>query len=167
MFCHWRYVIDNLFGPVKAVSCQDCTAADAAYGTFELENGIISHFNSSWTVRVRRDDLLTIQVDGTQVCAVTGLRECVVQHDAFTPKPIWNPDSPNPIDFYHTWQSVAPNQPVDNAFKAQWEHFLTYVAADEPFPWTLLEGSKGVQLAELAMQSWQERRWLDVPPLEL
>lgn len=183
MFCHWRYVIDNLFGPVKAVSClgathlgrrvdeagqpYDCTADDAAYGTFELENGIICHFNSSWTVRVRRDDLLTIQVDGTQGSAVAGLRECVVQHDAFTPKPVWNPDIPNPIDFYHTWQSVPTNQPVDNAFKTQWERFLTYVAADEPFPWTLLEGAKGVQLAELAMQSWQERRWLDVPPLAL
>lgn len=183
MFCHWRYVIDNLFGPVKAVSClgathlgrrvdeagqpYDCTADDAAYGTFELENGIICHFNSSWTVRVRRDDLLTIQVDGTQGSAVAGLRECVVQHDAFTPKPVWNPDIPNPIDFYHTWQSVPTNQPVDNAFKTQWERFLTYVAADEPFPWTLLEGAKGVQLAELAMQSWQERRWLDVPPLAM
>jgi predicted dehydrogenase len=183
MFCHWRYVIDNLFGPVTAVSClgathldrrvdergqpYDCTADDAAYGTFELENGVICHFNSSWTVRVRRDDLLTIQVDGTRGSAVAGLRECVVQHDSFTPKPVWNPDVPNPIDFYETWQQVPPNQPFDNAFKAQWERFLTYVVADDPFPWTLLEGAKGVQLADLAMQSWQERRWLEVPLLEI
>jgi len=181
MFCHWRYVVDNLFGPIKSVSClgathidkrvdeqgnpYTATADDAAYGTFELRNGIICHFNSSWTVRVRRDDLLTLQVDGTQGSAVAGLRDCVVQHDAMTPKPVWNPDIPNPIDFYETWQRVPANQTYDNAFKTQWELFLRHVVAGEPFPWSLLEGAKGVQLAELGLQSWQERRWLDVPEL--
>ena len=53
----------------------------------------------------------------------------------------------------------------DNAFKAQWELFLRHVALDEPFPWTLREGAKGVQLAELGLQSWAERRWLDVGEL--
>ncbi|MCB9076266.1 MAG: Gfo/Idh/MocA family oxidoreductase [Anaerolineaceae bacterium] len=181
MFAHWRYVIDNLFGPIKAVSCLGavhtdrrvdeqgqeyaCTADDAAYGTFELENGVICHFNSSWTVRVRRDDLLTLQVDGTHGSAVAGLRDCLIQHDAMTPKPVWNPDIPNPIDFYQTWQRVPSNQVYDNAFKAQWELFLKHVVADEPFPWDLLEGAKGVQLAELGVQSWRDRRWLDVPDL--
>jgi predicted dehydrogenase len=181
MFCHWRYVIDNLFGPVARLSAigathiperldenaerYTCTADDAAYGTFELENGIICHFNSSWAVRVRRDDLLTLQVDGTNGTAVAGLRECLVQHDAETPKPVWNPDIEQPVDFYENWMKMPTRDPVDNAFKAQWELFLRHVAADEPFPWTLLEGAKGVQLAELGVRSWKERRWVEVTPL--
>jgi predicted dehydrogenase len=181
MFCHWRYVIDNLFGPVKAVSAlgathidkridengneYTCTADDAAYGTFELANGIICHFNSSWAVRVRRDDLLTLQVDGTQGSAVAGLRDCVVQHDSFTPKPVWNPDIDSPIDFYETWQRVPTNQVYENAFKIQWEMFLKHVVLDTPFRWGLLEGAKGVQLAELGIESWQKRCWVDVPEL--
>jgi predicted dehydrogenase len=173
MFAHWRYVIDNLFGSIKALTCLGNThiprrmdeigreytsnADDAAYATFELHNGIICHFNSSWAVRVRRDDLLTLQVDGTHGSAVAGLRECVVQHDSFTPKPVWNPDIENPIDFYGTWQRVPTNQIYDNAFKIQWELFLKHVIADAPYHWDLLEGAKGVQLAELGLQSWQER----------
>ena len=181
MFAHWRYVIDNLFGSIKAVSClgathidkridengneYTCTADDAAYATFELDNGIICQFNSSWAVRVRRDDLLTIQVDGTKGSAVAGLRDCVVQHDSFTPKPVWNPDIDSPIDFFETWQRVPTNQIYDNAFKAQWEMFLKHVIKDTPFPWTLLEGAKGVQLAEMGIKSWEERCWVDLPEL--
>ena len=181
MLCHWRYVLDNLFGRVKAVSCLGathikqrwdeagrpyrCTADDAAYATFELENGIIAHFNSSWCVRVRRDDLLTLQVDGTQGSAVAGLRDCVVQHASATPRPVWNPDVPNPINFYDNWTRVPDYQPFDNAFKVQWELFLRHVVLDEPFPWNLLEGAKGVQLAEKGLESWAKRAWVDVPPL--
>jgi predicted dehydrogenase len=122
-------------------------------------------FNSSWCVRVRRDDLLTIQVDGTEGSAVAGLRECRVQHDAFTPKPVWNPDIDQPIDFYAGWQTVPSNVHYDNAFKVEWELFLKHVVAGGPFRWSLLEGAKGVQLAELGLQSWRERRWVDVPEL--
>jgi predicted dehydrogenase len=181
MFCHWRYVIDNIFGDIKALSSigathiperldeqgtrYTCTADDAAYGTFELHNGIICHFNSSWATRVRRDDLLTLHVDGTNGSAVAGLRNCVVQHDAETPKPVWNPDIPNPIDFYGGWTEMPDRDVMDNAFKIQWELFLKHVIDDEPFPWDLMEGAKGVQLAELGLTSWKERRWLDVTPL--
>lgn len=182
MLCHWRYVLDNLFGNVKAVSClgathipervdeagkpYPCTADDSAYATFELEGGVIAHFNSSWTVRVRRDDLLTLQVDGTHGTAVAGLRECYIQHYGNTPKPVWNPDIAQPIDFYAGWSKVPEQEATDNAFKAQWELFLRHVALDEPFPWSLMEGAKGVQLAELGLQSWEQRRWLDVAPLK-
>ncbi len=181
MFCHWRYVIDNLFGPVRRLSAigathvpervdeqgrtYTCTADDAAYGTFELEDGVICHFNSSWAVRVRRDDLLTLQVDGTNGTAVAGLTQCVVQPDATTPKPVWNPDLESPIDYFDDWKLVPTRDPADNAFKAQWELFLRHVVDDEPFPWDLMEGAKGVQLAELGLQSWRERRWVDVEPL--
>ena len=125
---------------------------------------MICHFNSSWTVRVRRDDLLTLQVDGTNGSAVAGLRECLIQHQSMTPKPVWNPDVPNPINFFETWQQMPTNQIYDNAFKIQWEAFLRHMVEDTPFPWDLLEG---VQLAELGYQSWEKRCWLDVPALTI
>jgi predicted dehydrogenase len=181
MLCHWRYVLDNIFGKVKAVSCMGathikervdeqgkpyrCTADDAAYATFELEGDIIAHFNSSWTVRVRRDDLLTVQVDGTKGSAVAGLRECYIQHYGNTPKPVWNPDIVQPIDFYEGWAKVPEQENFDNAFKVQWELFLKHVVNDEPFPWGMKEGTKGVQLAEKGLESWQKRAWVDVPEL--
>ncbi len=181
MLCHWRYVLDNVFGNVKAVSClgathiekridengneYTCTADDAAYATFELEGGVIAQFNSSWTVRVRRDDLLTLQVDGTLGSAVAGLRECYTQHYGNTPKPTWNPDIVQPIDFYAGWSKVPEQESYDNAFKAQWELFLKHIVKNDPFPWSLYEGAKGVQLAEKGLESWQKRTWLDIPPL--
>lgn len=181
MFCHWRYVIDNLFGPIRglfAIASTDiperigedgkpykATADDSAYAIFQLKDGTICQFNSSWCTRVRRDDLLTVQVDGTKGSAVAGLRECWVQGEATTPKPVWNPDIPQPIDFYKSWMQMPDATTYDNAFKIQWELFLRHVALDEPFPWTLKEGAKGVQLAELGLKSWQSRSWVDVPEL--
>ena len=182
MLCHWRYVLDHTVAPVKRVSCQGVThipdrwdesgqryaanADDAAYATFELEGGIIAQMNSSWAVRVYRDELLQIQVDGTEGSAVAGLRECKAQHRANTPKAVWNPDIPNPIDFRAGWQLVPDNQEFPNAFRAQWELFLKHVELGTPFPHDLMEGAKGVQLAELALQSWHEQKWLDIPDLE-
>jgi predicted dehydrogenase len=179
MLAHWRYVLDNLFGEVKAISClgathiperidengqpYKCTADDAAYATFELESGVIAHFNSSWVTRVRRDDLLTLHVDGTKGSAVAGLRDCWTQTYGNTPKPVWNPDIQNPINFYEGWSKMPEQENFDNAFKVQWELFLKHVVKDEPFRWNLLEGAKGVQLAELGLKSWEKRAWVDVP----
>jgi predicted dehydrogenase len=183
MFAHWRYVLGHLFGEVRSVSCLGathvrkrwdeqgrpyaCTADDAAYAAFELAGGAVAQFNSSWCTRVRRDDLLVIQVDGTAGSAVAGLRECYVQPLASTPRPVWNPDVDSPLDFRDGWTRV-PDQPAgyDNAFKAQWELFLRHVLRGDPFPWSLLEGAKGVQLGELATESWRSRRWVDVPDLK-
>lgn len=182
MLCHWRYVIDNLFGNVKSLSClgathiterldekgkkYKCTADDAAYATFELDTGVIAQFNSSWAVRVRRDDLLTLQVDGTNGSAVAGLRDCVAQHHAATPRFTWNPDIDSPIPFFDNWNRVPAQQIYDNAFKVQWEMFLRHVVCDEPFRWSLLEGAKGVQLAEKGLESWEKRCWVDLPELK-
>jgi predicted dehydrogenase len=182
MLCHWRYVIDGLFGEVKSVSCLGathiperidengrpyaCDADDAAYATFELDNGVIAQFNSSWAVRVRRDDLVTFQVDGTHGSAVAGLTRCWTQHRVNTPKPVWNPDQPQTMDFYDQWEEVPETTTYDNGFKAQWEMFLRHVAEDAPWSYGLEAGAKGVQLAELGLRSWAERRWLDVPALE-
>ncbi len=182
MLCHWRYVLDSIFGKVKSVSClgathipervdeqgntYKATADDSAYATFELENGIIAQFNSSWTVRVRRDDLLTLQIDGTKGSAVAGLRDCRIQHYGNTPKPTWNPDIPQTIDFYEGWAEVPVQEEYDNAFKVQWEMFLRHVVKDEPFPYDLLEGVKGIELAEKGIESWGKRCWVDLGDLD-
>jgi len=181
MLCHWRYLVDNTFGAIKSLSClgathiperideqgqaYKATADDACYATFELENGIICQFNSSWDVRVRRDDLLTMQVDGTKGSAIVGLRKCWVQPLGATPKPVWNPDVEQPINFFEGWQEVPDATQFDNAFKIQWELFLRHVVLDEPFPYDLMEGAKGVQLAEAGIQSWHERKWVELGAL--
>lgn len=181
MLCHWRYVLDNLFGEVQAVSClgathiperydeqgkpYECTADDAAYSTFQLKGGVIAQFNSSWCARVRRDDLLTLQVDGTKGSAVAGLRNCVMQPYQGTPRPVWNPDLDSPISFYEGWMQVPTNQVFENGFKTQWEMFLRHVVANTPFPHDLREGAKGVQLAEKGVESWERRSWVDIPEL--
>src|SRR5438093_1963501 len=185
MLCHWRYVLDNLWGEVKSVSClgtthipkrwdeqgreYKATADDAAYATFELagaDGPVIAQINSSWATRVRRDDLATFHVDGTLGSAVAGLTDCWTQARVNTPKPAWNPDVPQTPDFFDTWEKVPNNQNYDNAFKVEWELFIRHLHDDTPFRWNLLEGAKGVQLAELGLKSWAERRWLDVPALK-
>ncbi|TNB48751.1 Gfo/Idh/MocA family oxidoreductase [Martelella lutilitoris] len=181
MLCHWRYVLDNVVAPVKAVSCTtathipkrydeqgkeyQATADDAAYATFALEGDIIAHINSSWCTRVRRDDLVTFQIDGTHGSAVAGLHKCFSQHRANTPKPVWNPDEPQKMNFFDDWQEVPDNTVFDNGFKVQWEQFLRHVLEDAPFAYTLSEGAKGVQLAEAGYKSARERRWIDIEDL--
>jgi predicted dehydrogenase len=181
MVCHWRYVLDNLFGEVKSVSClgaihiperwdengkaYKATADDAAYATFELDGGVIAHMNMSWVTRVYRDDLVTFQVDGTLGSAVAGLHDCVIQPRNATPRPVWNPDQKQTIDFRKTWQTMPDNVVHDNGFKVQWEMFIRHVVEDAPYKYGLIEGAKGVQLVECALQSWKERRWIDVPKL--
>jgi len=183
MFPHWQYVLANLFGEIRAVSCTArttipmrvdergseyaCTADDAAYATFEMEGGAVAHINSSWVTRVHRDELLELHVDGTEGSAIAGLRECKVQPRAVTPKAVWNPDIPNPIDFLDGWQTIPTTVAEENAFKVQWERFLRHVFEGAPFPHTFLEAAKGVQLAEAGMRSWSERRWIDLPQLTL
>ena len=187
MVCHWRYVLDNLFGEVKAVSClaathipqrwdeagkpYDATADDAAYATFQLEGEdgapVIAQVNSSWTTRVRRDDLVTFHVDGTHGSALAGLQDCRAQSRVTTPRPVWNPDVKQPMNFYDQWQDVPDAEAYDNGFKIQWEAFIRHVVEDAPYRWTLVDGAKGVQLVEAALKSSRERRWIDVPALAL
>ena len=183
MLCHWRYVLDNTFAEVKAVSCIGTThipqrwdedgkpykadADDAAYATFQLDGGIIAHVNSSWCVRPYRDDLVTFQVDGTHGSAVAGLTRCVTQSRVNTPRPVWNPDVPQTMKFLDQWEEVPDNITYENGFKIQWEDFIRHVCADTPWRYDLVEGAKGVQLAELGLKSWAERRWLDVPNLAI
>ena len=177
MHCHWRYVVDNLFGNINKVMSHaathipervneqgepyKCTTDDSAYAMFQTDTGVFCQFNSSWNVRVRRDDLLVMQVDGTKGSAIVGLRKCWAQSMENTPVPVWNPDIDSPINFYEGWEEVSPGE-CDNAFKIQWELFLKHVVCDKPFRWTLREGAKGVQLAEASLKSHNEERWVSV-----
>jgi len=186
MVCHWRYVLDNLFGEVQSVSClgathiaqrwdeagnpYEATAEDAAYATFELKGHqgehVVAQVNSSWATRVRRDDLVTFHVDGTHGSAVAGLSTCRAQSRVNTPRPVWNPDEKQMMPFFDQWAEVPDTQVYDNGFKIQWEDFIRHVVEDAPYRFTLSEGAKGVQLVEAALQSWKERRWVDVPSLQ-
>jgi predicted dehydrogenase len=183
MFPHWQYLLTDLFGPVTALYARtathvprrwdesgrpyDATADDAAYAVLEFDGGAFASVNSSWTVRVNRRELLELQVDGTHGSAVAGLRHCTVQHRVSTPLPVWNPDLPDPIDYPSQWTDVPDNVTFDNGFKAEWELFLKSAAEGRPFTWDLSEGAKGVQLAELALQSSAEGRRVFVPTLEV
>ncbi|MGI8720754.1 MAG: Gfo/Idh/MocA family protein [Geodermatophilaceae bacterium] len=183
MFCHWDYVLHNLFGRVQSVQALTAThipervnesgvryvatADDAAYAIFELDGGAVAQINSSWTVRVFRDELVEFQVDGTHGSAVAGLRRCRVQHRSVTPKPIWNPDEPTREDFRAQWAEVPDNEDFDNGFKLQWEMFLRHVVDDAPWQFDFLAAARGVQLAELGLQSAAEGRRISVPELAL
>jgi predicted dehydrogenase len=181
MFPHWHYVLENLFGPVRAVQATirthipkrwdendeeyTATADDAAYAIFELDGGVIAQFNSSWCVRVFRDELVEFQVDGTHGSAVAGLRRCRAQSRAATPMPVWNPDAPPNVDARGDWAEVPDNEQFDNGFRVQWEHFLRHVYADEPFPWDFAAAARGVQLAELGLRAAREGRRIEIPEL--
>jgi predicted dehydrogenase len=187
MMCHWRYVLDNLFGEVKSITCLGAThipqrwdedgkpyratADDAAYAIAELvgHNGepVVAQLNMSWATRVNREDLVTFHVDGTHGSAVATLTGCKAQSRVNTPRPVWNPDVKQTMNFTDQWQEVPDTEFYDNGFKIQWEHFIRHVVEDAPYKWTLPEGAKGVQLVEAALQSWKERRFVDVPPLNV
>ncbi|NMO51616.1 Gfo/Idh/MocA family oxidoreductase [Actinoplanes sp. TBRC 11911] len=181
MFPHWHYVLEQIFGPVRAVTARSvthvekrwdeagepyaATADDAAYGIFELDGGVIAQINSSWAVRVNRDELVEFQVDGTHGSAVAGLHHCRIQPRAATPKPVWDPDVPTTQRFREQWQEVPDNQTFENGFRAQWEQFLRYVSEDTPYTGDLWAGARGVQVAELGLRSSREGRRFEVPEL--
>jgi predicted dehydrogenase len=183
MYSHWNYVMENLLGPVRAVTAKavthipvrwdedgreyPVTADDAVYGLFEIDGGVIAQINSSWAVRVHRDELVEFQVDGTHGSAVAGLRTCVAQQRAHTPRPVWNPDLPVAESFRAQWQDVPANADLDNGFRVQWEEFLRDVVAGRPHRHDLLSAARGVQLAELALRSSHEGRRVEIPEIVL
>jgi predicted dehydrogenase len=181
MFAHWRYVFDRLLGPIKSVSCREATAQprrrdeagdwydvdvdDHAFATFELDGGVLAQVSSSWASRVKRDDLLQIQVDGTAGSAVCGLHSCFIQPLVATPRPFMDSENPQAMVFDEQWQEMPTLLPYVNPYREGWELFLRHVAEDGPFVSPLLEGAKGVQLAEACHQSHRERRWVDLEKL--
>lgn len=182
MYPHWSYVIENLFGKVKSVYTQavthiperydeqgeryDATAEDAAYGIFELEGDIIAEINSSWTVRVNRDELVEFQVDGTHGSAVVGLFGAKIQPRNATPKPVWNPDLEDEHDYASDWLDVPTNEVFLNGFRQQWEEYLESYVLGTEYPFDFLAGARGVQLAEAGLQSSSEGCKVQLPEVE-
>jgi predicted dehydrogenase len=183
MFPHWHYVLTDLFGRIESFTCTEvthiservdedgrryeATADDAAYAIFRIEGDVIAQMNSSWCTRVFRDELLMLQVDGTEGSAVAGLRGCRVQTSDDAPRATWNPDLPNPIDFPSGWTEAPDAGEYENGFKAQWERYIAHVVEDTPFPWDLLQAARGMQLVDLALRSSNEGCWVEVEELEL
>jgi predicted dehydrogenase len=183
MFAHWRYVFDRLLGEIKAVSCRCATMIpgrrdeagrryrvdvdDTAFAHFELAGGVLAQVSASWASRVRRDDLLQIQVDGTEGSAVCGLHRCFIQPAVATPKPFFDAERPQAMNFAEQWQEMPEIEPFKNSYRTGWELFLRHVAEDAPFPSPFLEGAKTLQLAEACYRSERERRWIDLPELSL
>ncbi|HLS24743.1 MAG TPA: Gfo/Idh/MocA family oxidoreductase [Beutenbergiaceae bacterium] len=187
MFCHWNYVLEGILGNVDAVTAKTithiptrwdeqgepypATADDAAYGIFEVTSPqgdpIVAQINSSWAVRVYRDELVEFQVDGTHGSAVAGLRNCVAQQRAHTPKPVWNPDLPVTEPFRDQWLPVPANDDLDNGFKVQWEEFLRDVVAGREHRYDLLSAARGVQLAEAGLRSSAEGKRVELDQITL
>ncbi|WP_019607319.1 Gfo/Idh/MocA family protein [Nocardiopsis sp. CNS-639] len=183
MFPHWHYILEHLFGPVRAVTAKvathiprrwdeegrpyEATADDSAYGIFDLDGGVIAQINSSWNVRVARDELVEFQVDGTHGSAVAGLRSCRAQHRSATPKAVWNPDLEDLGRYREQWEPVPDNTEFPNGFRAQWEDFLRHVVLDTPFPHDLLSGARGLQMAEAGLQSARTGRTIELDEVTL
>jgi predicted dehydrogenase len=183
MFPHWSYVLENLFGRVESVYARavthiptrfdeagqpyTATADDAAYAVFELAGGVIAQLNSSWAVRVNRNELVEFQVDGTHGSAVAGLFGCRIQPRNATPKPVWNPDLAEVNEYSRDWLEVPDNDVFENGFKIQWEQFIRHVVADAGHEFDLLAGARGVQLAEAGMESSRTGARIDLPELTL
>jgi predicted dehydrogenase len=187
MFCHWNYVLEGLLGTVQSVTAKTtthipqrwdeqgqpyiATADDAAYAIFEVEtpagDPVIAQINSSWAVRVHRDELVEFQVDGTHGSAVAGLRTCVAQQRAHTPKANWNPDLPVSEPFREQWLEVPDNGHLENGFKAQWQEYLRDVLAGRQHRYGLLSAARGVQLAQLGLRSSEQGRRLQIPEITL
>lgn len=183
MMPHIRCILDNLIGPIQQVFCHmathiperidenglryHCNVEDAAYLLFQLQNDIFCRVTCSWTERVRREDLLTVKVDGTRGSAQAGLHECYLQHYGQTPRPVWDPERASVGSYRDQWGRVPDQEDYPNPFRAQWAHFLRHVVLDEPFPWNLREGAKGVQLAEAAILSCKLGKWVAVEELEV
>jgi predicted dehydrogenase len=183
MMAHWRYMIDRLAAPVTAVSALMSTATpervdeqdrlytvdveDTSHALLKLAGGAVGVITNSWATRVRRDDTMMVQIDGTAGSAVAGRMRCFTQSAVNTPEAFFGGGQPANMDFFAQWLEVPDSLPVKNAFRQCWEAFLRHVADDAPYLPTLLEGAKAVQLADLAYRSNAEGRWIPVPELSL
>ncbi|QYK42234.1 MAG: Gfo/Idh/MocA family oxidoreductase [Paracoccaceae bacterium] len=181
MFTHWRYLTDTLIGRMRAVSCvmatrtprrrdengqpYDVDVEDQVLATVELDGGAFMQISNSWATRVRLDDTLQIQVDGSAGSAVVGVHDCWIQPAAATPLTTWHIEdrTRHSTDLRDHWQRLPDVEPVRNGYRAGWEMFLRHVAEGAPFSATLAEGAKALQLIDACYLSARERRWIDLP----
>lgn len=182
MMPHYFYMLEAMGGRPLDVVCSADTlvkkrwdekgkpynadADDSLMSISRLSGGAMAQIMSSWCVRVRTEDIIVMQVDGSDGSAVAGLNHCYTQRRENTPKGQWSLDVAEPLDFYRDWQKMPEVEPYKNAFRIQWELFLKHVVEGGDFPWNLRAGAQGVQFAEAAEASWKDRRWIDLPDLK-
>jgi len=175
MMCHWHYMLEGLFGPIRRVTCAartfvperwdesgkpyEADADDAAAVLCEMASGALVQITLSWCTRVRRDDLMVIQVDGTGGSAVTGVFDCQTQHRAQTPSLVWNAEDRPAVDYRAAWLPVPDLPPLGNAFKVHWELFLRHVAEDAPYAWDFAMAARGIELAEKCYAASRDGTW--------
>lgn len=181
MMAHWRYMIEGLAGPVARVAAQVSTALpsrideqgrrytvdvdDTVHALLTLEGGVPAVITNSWATRVRRDDTMCVQIDGTAGSAVAGRNRCFIQPAAATPEAFGG--AALGMDHAAHWTEVPDTMPARPPFRQCWELFLRHVAEDAPYDRSLVEGAKMVQLAELVYRSHAEGRWLEAARLAL
>jgi predicted dehydrogenase len=177
MVPHWRYVIEGIFGPIRRVVSAATTAIperveeggkryrvdvdDTSLTLAELVNGAVGAIVCSWATRVRRDDLMTLQVDGTGGSALAGLHRCWTQSMAETPTiRRFNPDTDIGADYRGQWKEVAGAAAYSNPYRVGWENFLRHVVAGAPLVCNFAAGVRDVQLAEACYRSAAEQKWI-------
>ena len=177
MYPHWRYLIEGILGPIHKVTAAAMTAIpervdelghryrvdvdDTAITLAELASGAVGTIRCSWATRVRRDDLLTLQVDGTGGSAIAGLHRCWTQSATDTPaiRHI-NPTVDIGADYRGGWKEVTTAGTYANPYRVGWEYFIRHVVSDAPFVSDLSAGIRDVQLAEACCRSVSEQKWI-------
>jgi predicted dehydrogenase len=179
MYPHWRYLIENILGPIKKVITSATTALptridetgqpfavdvdDSSMTLAELASGATGAIICSWATRVRRDDLLTLQIDGTGGSALAGLHRCWIQYAADTPMiRRFNPDVDIAADYRGGWQEVPGADKHTNPYRVGWEHYLRHLVTGTPLVSDLSAGIRDVQLAEACYRSIVEEKWIEV-----
>ena len=182
MYPHWRYVIEAIVGRIARVSSAAWTATperideqgeryrvevdDSAATLVELESGACGTILSSWATRVRRDDLFTLQVDGTKASAIATLHHCHVQTMAHTPTVKgFSVMTDIAADYREGWTEAPPLDVYRNPYRVGWEQFLRHVVAGTPLASNFAAGIRDVQFAEACERSKAERTWIALPQL--
>jgi predicted dehydrogenase len=178
MFPHWSYILNHLFGGVENIYCQIATeipervdedgnvyavdVEDTANGLLTLSGGVPAQLLTSWATRVRRDDVLSIQVDGTEGSAFATAHGCWTQSLEDTPLPRLDTVNGQTMNLFETWDEAPDAEPFQHSFRYGWELYLRHVMEDGPFPFGLEQGVKAIQLVDAAYRSAEERRAIDI-----
>ena len=177
MYSHFRYLIEGMLGPIRRVVTSAATAApervdetgmryavdveDQATTLVELASGATGAVIASWATRVRRDDLMTFQIDGTKGSAIAGLHRCHMQSLADTPRvAAFNPMVDLAIDYRARWQEAPAAEPNLNSYRVGWEDFLRHLVADAPMRSDFAAGIRDVAFAEACGRSARENGWV-------
>ena len=124
----------------------DVDVDDTSLTLAELENGAVGTIACSWATRVRRDDLLTFQIDGTSGSAVAGLHRCWAQSAGDTPEVRHiNPMVDIGFDYRRDWKEVPGLAAYANPYRVGWDRFLKHIVTGEPLASDLSAGIRDVQ----------------------